>query len=147
MSGEWKPAPGDVALVRNEYDVWNVAICGVRPGGFVWVYGVADTTAPIAAESRRLVVIDPESIYDQNRLTLALEMYRGYADQVPLTLRSLVATPPKPEVYEHLTAEEFNGVVTAHCGKSWRPQPLSEVEVKGRCPECEDYARKRGWQA
>lgn len=59
MSGrEWKP--GDVAMVRNEYGVWNRAICSVKPIGIVWQYGVSDSLAAINAEARPLVVIDPE---------------------------------------------------------------------------------------
>lgn len=99
----WKPAPGDVALVRNEYNVWNVAICAIRAGrrGFVWSYGVADLESPIEADARPLVVIDPEDDEGVKVLMRALwradrELFgkRSVSDWVPLlagALRSLVA--------------------------------------------------------
>lgn len=57
---KWKP--GDVALVKNEWGVWNVAVCAVRAThrAFVWSYGVSDAVSPLSAEARPLVVIDPE---------------------------------------------------------------------------------------
>ncbi|WP_155992101.1 hypothetical protein [Nocardioides sp. URHA0032] len=64
-------APGDVAMVRNEWDVWNVAIYSVRPGGFVWSYGVSDAVSPPTAEARPLVVIDPEDREQVERLWMA----------------------------------------------------------------------------
>lgn len=66
MSREWKP--GDVALVQNEYGVWNTAILQVRPGGVRWTYGVAFADAPPTWPARPLVVIDPEDREDVERL-------------------------------------------------------------------------------
>lgn len=63
---EWQP--GDVALVRNEYGVWNLAVCSVKPIGLVWQYGVADSQMPINADARPLVVIDPEDREQTARL-------------------------------------------------------------------------------
>ncbi len=104
MGREWKPSPGDVALVRNEYGVWNVAIYAVRPADrgripFVWVYGVSDSTMPIGAEARPLVVIDPEDREQVERLAAAINhrhVYEPFPERVQAALRSLI-TPPKPE--------------------------------------------------
>lgn len=122
-------APGDVALVRNEFGVWNRAILSVRPGGMVWEFGVADSRAPEYAQSRPLVVLDPESPDDVDRLADALTEHCG--EQA--ALRSLLL-PPKPEEPQGLGAvvEDADGDLwirtttdpEEHCGKPWQCGPV-----------------------
>lgn len=69
MTREWKP--GDVALVCNEFGVWNVAICTLRVGyiGYGWRFGVADMWMRVGEhEARPLAVIDPEDRRQVERL-------------------------------------------------------------------------------
>ena len=75
MTREWQP--GDVALVRNQWGVWNVAICSLRTGvlGWVWKYGVADDYDRVDdpdRTARPLVVIDPEDAEQVERLLASL---------------------------------------------------------------------------
>lgn len=108
MTREWNP--GDVALVKNEYGVWNVAICALSALGTSWRYGVADSWMTLDAEARRLVVIDPE---DREQVERLLDLAESWLERVPYAdmsrpnsltrieagqqaLRALLA-PPKPE--------------------------------------------------
>lgn len=147
MSGrEWKPASGDVAEVLNGHGVWNRAICAVTPDGFVWKYGVADSTAPISAPARRLLVIDPEDKAAAHRLACLIAdregMSIGYG-RVQDGLREFLR-PPKPEVYEHLAVVNGDGA-TSICGKVWTPS--DDVTVVGKCPECVNSFIGTGWIA
>lgn len=107
MGREWKP--GDVALVRNEHGIWNVAICTLRSSrhGYWWRYGVAESYAPITAEAHPLVVIDPEDREQVERLVDAYvtEMsvdehsgdHRGAVLKMQAALREFAnPKPPKP---------------------------------------------------
>ena len=95
MSTDWKP--GDVALVRNEYDVWNRAICAVRAEhqGSVWSFGVADTWAPLSADARALVVIDPEDYDAALRLARLIRDDKGQGQGMQAALREF-ARPTLP---------------------------------------------------
>lgn len=95
----WKP--GDVALVRNEWNVWNVAICSVKAGqrGFVWQFGVSDAWEKLDAEARVLVVIDPEDAEQVERLSAIYEAQpfsESEIEAMQAALRAFAsATPPR----------------------------------------------------
>lgn len=92
MSREW--TPGDVAVVQNEYGVWNTAIYVV---GLGWQYGVSQSTAPLDAPTRPLVVIDPEDRDRVERFVVDLEADWGFCGY---ELDPEVAREPLPDVVE-----------------------------------------------
>lgn len=101
MKREWKP--GDVAMVLNEYRVWNVAICALKLGhrDLVWRYGVADSWMPLTADARPLVVVDPEDREQVERLTRIFMDDHDSGDEtadMQAALREFAnPTPPKPD--------------------------------------------------
>lgn len=117
MEQKWKP--GDVAMVKNEYGVWNQCIRTLLAGqGWVWRPGCADVfyLDEVVQDARRLVVIDPDDREQVERLAKALhssEVGEGKAapweNQFPSwrsdrienaqqALREFAnPTPPKPE--------------------------------------------------
>lgn len=103
---KWKP--GDVALVLNEFGVWNTAIRVVgRPD--YWQYGVSDATAHMGADARPLVVIDPEDAEQVERL-MDIYFAIGRWNEDPThdlrdALREFAGpTPAKPEEPQGLGA-------------------------------------------
>jgi hypothetical protein len=146
---EWKP--GDVAVVRNEYGVWNRAICTVGPSGDTWRFGVAPTEQPVkGSEAHPLVVIDPEDAAALDALARAWDEAEScdLDNEQPMTMRALrmrvalrsLITPP--EVFEHYPASSDASVAVALCGKVWRPDP--DATSMGRCPECTSIV-EAGW--
>lgn len=111
MKREWQP--GDVALVKNEWNVWNVAICTFRPDrpGWWWRYGVAESWSPIVADARSLAVID---FADREQVAVLMGHFSREcgdifgADGVTFMQAALREfanpTPPKPEEPQGLGA-------------------------------------------
>jgi hypothetical protein len=87
----------------------------------VWQYGVADSWAPITADARPLVVIDPEDREQVEQLAAACRTAFGWTcgptendtTATQAALRSLV-TPPKPPEPQGLGA-----VVEDAEGRRW----------------------------
>lgn len=125
---EWEP--GDVALVRNEHGVWNRAICSVKPNGDVWQYGVADSTSPLGAEARPLVVIDPGAL-DMDALLWALDRWYTWSSLTheKAAIRVLfdqLAQPVKPTepqglgaVVEDAEGKRYIRTADTDCRKPW----------------------------
>lgn len=113
---DWKP--GDVALVRNEYGVWNRAILQVRPDGHRWVYGVAWSDIAEDHEVHPLVVIDPEDADSLERLRSDLIdsgwIPQGDADALDNILRHFANPTPR---IEEPTA--IGATVTDSDGEMW----------------------------
>lgn len=163
MSGrEWKP--GDVALVECSDGEWRRA--AFRPEDLYneerWQFSDRAHRRVSESKARPLVVIDPEDrdqverivdayINEYNQRTSSDRAGRkeGYhVGDMQAALRSLIVT--KNEVFEHLVRREtiVDGdlLVTSLCGKVWKPNDRSQVDVKGKCPECRN-AELAGWVA
>jgi hypothetical protein len=148
---EYEPGTVAMATVRG---VPNVRVLNAT--GDYWAHGCGvDGDSIISAgqyvtDVRPLVTLDPEDREEVVRLVAALphrESYDGESlvSQMQAALREYAKpTPPKPEVYEHLTYPPRGKFVEAICGKTWIPNP--DVTVVGRCPECADIAES-GWRA
>ena len=99
MKREWKP--GDVALVQNEYGVWNRAILQVRPGGNRWVYGVSWSEMTEDAPAAPMVVIDcgnVSQIEHLRSLLAAQPMTQNVSfDAMQAALRELADPAPRIE--------------------------------------------------
>lgn len=153
----WKP--GDVAIVLNQWDVWNVAICTLRAEhrGLWWRYGVSDSWDRIEdREARPLVVIDPDDHKQVERLA-DLFTERHHSSQQSDTasehgVRSMQAAlrefaTPRAEVYSHVVIKRHSLDKVAICGKIWRPASEAEVTVAGKCPDCLSIVNDEGWTA
>lgn len=110
--------PGDVALVENEYGIWNWAILQVRPRGNRWVYGVAWSDAPIGARVLPVVAIDPRnvSVVEQLRATLAAQPMTQNVSFDAVQGALIQFADPKPRIEE---PTGLGAVVEDAEGKRW----------------------------
>lgn len=99
MKRQWQP--GDVALVQNEYGVWNRAILQVSPGGNRWVYGVSWSEMPEDAPASPMVVIDcgnVTQIEDLRSLVASQPMTQNISfDAMQAALREFANPTPRIE--------------------------------------------------
>lgn len=142
--------PGDVAKVRNEHGVWNVAIRQVGFNRDQWVYGVARTVAPDDAPARELLVIDPEDDAQVDALAAALRQQIHQAgecnrdlcvrDCTRTALRSLL-TPAEPEgptaplVHVVMYRDHKMGSL-CNSGAWGTPELFTAVTENATCPGC-----------